>query len=478
VAAWRSRGKVPVAVCATASLVEITLLDTEDSPIGHWCLRHLYSMALIRLINALVDSAQKGRFALSVDALLRRLEWPSWLGDLRHEATHGSLPSVELLRLAAQTALSKLHERFWLPQQDAVMESELAYTEDSVRIRRLVNRLFEDPSDQEVVAEVVSFGASSSRRAVTMVTSLVDRTVKTGDVDPLKAFCERAKPAHIVRDDSASHVQVALCAIQRPLRRRLLQPQTPASRIRPMCELFKSMDIDTSQWAMMEKMVTPHLHTNSEKPCEINGNNMNATNLHTNSPTCLTTNHTNTSSCPTNQGHARANTSCSTSTSQTPKRLPVIDNTRSKQLLGYKRRRTCSDETIPWMEVGYTWSWDMAATYSGSGSPFECIVHSAGVEKNDEVNYTQCDAPIITTDLHCAEDGPEMRECNNHNGMMESILSTRSLPSNLDADTRMEVDELAVPKAAPCPVEQSDQKHEGEEKKINISLLAGITSLF
>lgn len=432
-AAWRSRGKVPVAVCATASLVEITLLDTEDTPIGQWCLRHLYSMALIRLINALVDTAQKGRFALSVDALLRRLEWPSWLGDLRHEATHGSLPAIELLRLAAQTALSKLHERFWLPQQDAVMESEHAYAEDTIRIRRLVTRLCKDPSDEEVVAEVVSFGSSSSRRAVTMVTSLVDRTVETGDVEPLKAFCELARPAQ-AHDELASHVQIALCAIQKPLRRRLLQPQTPVSRIRPMCELFKSMDIDASQWAMMEKMVVNNVCVNGDERSTTSGSGE-------------------------QHGQCPANTS---SASQAPKRLPVIDNMRAKQILGYKRRRTCS-ETVPWMEVGYAWSWDMGATYSGS--PFECTVRTDDVDKED-------DTPVSPIDLYCAEDGLEMRGGN----VTDSSSSVKNDFASC-TESRMEVDEQTIPKAS-CSVPESEHKNEGKSRKINISLLPGITSLF
>jgi len=311
--------------------------------------------------------------------------------------------------------------------------------------------LFKDPGDEEVVAEAVSFGSSSSRRAVTVVTSLVDRTVETGDVEPLKAFCELAKPAlNTAQEELASHVQIALCEIQKPLRRRLLQPQTPFSRIRPMCELFRTMDIDASQWAMMEKMVVK----NDVVRVGVNENDKRIR-----------------ASAASAEQHAQGADTTS-SASQAPKRLPISDNIRAKQILGYKRRRTCS-ETVPWMEVGYAWSWDMGATYSGS--PFDCTIRTDDAEKED-------DAPLSPIDLYCPEDSStDVRgaggECVTDSSSSCAVLKNGGAAACLYTESRMEVDEQNTSKAF-CSAPESEQENDGKNRKINISLLPGITPLF
>ena len=65
-------------------------------------LRQNYAMAIIRVVNGLVDPLQSGAYARSIAAIATQLGLPLWLVELRHAATHEDLPSLELLREAGR----------------------------------------------------------------------------------------------------------------------------------------------------------------------------------------------------------------------------------------------------------------------------------------------------------------------------------------------------------------------------------------
>jgi ribosomal biogenesis protein LAS1 len=72
-------------------------------------LRLGYASAIVRCINGFADSLQQQRaMAASVSNLCGILGIPSWLVDIRHEAAHNALPSLEVLKLAASTLLEFL----------------------------------------------------------------------------------------------------------------------------------------------------------------------------------------------------------------------------------------------------------------------------------------------------------------------------------------------------------------------------------
>uniref|UniRef100_A0A0G4F9E5 Uncharacterized protein n=1 Tax=Chromera velia CCMP2878 TaxID=1169474 RepID=A0A0G4F9E5_9ALVE len=130
VLAWSSRAKIPVAVEQTASLMEVMLMDQffvevpEEAGSGTVALpavseqnlRMQYSMAITRFVNSLVDISQTTHYARPVAVLAAELKIPKLLVDIRHEATHMQVPSLSALRIGAETALSYLEERHWLPQ--------------------------------------------------------------------------------------------------------------------------------------------------------------------------------------------------------------------------------------------------------------------------------------------------------------------------------------------------------------------------
>lgn len=64
-------------------------------------LRQSYALAIIRLVNGLVDPLQQGIYARPISSIAAQIGLPSWLVEVRHAATHEDLPSLELLREAA-----------------------------------------------------------------------------------------------------------------------------------------------------------------------------------------------------------------------------------------------------------------------------------------------------------------------------------------------------------------------------------------
>lgn len=161
---WRTRCRLPVAVDITASFVEIMLNDRRLEAFKGllkaiyrrfrwftWILRAIqprfaadpellrrgylnpealgrsdnelrlmYAMTVIRLVNGIVDRSREVRQSILQRA--QGLEWPQFFVDLRHEASHQALPSLPVLRLAAQEAVWLLLERFWRPQLQQIEE--------------------------------------------------------------------------------------------------------------------------------------------------------------------------------------------------------------------------------------------------------------------------------------------------------------------------------------------------------------------
>lgn len=129
VAAWRSRAQLPVAINATAQLIELQLHETlaqhHHHAVGvssrsHMELTLLYANVIVRCVNGLVDGSQKGAYALAVSTLAQRIGIPLWVVDLRHESTHNQLPSLPVLRFAARHLLAWLRANYWNAQESLI----------------------------------------------------------------------------------------------------------------------------------------------------------------------------------------------------------------------------------------------------------------------------------------------------------------------------------------------------------------------
>jgi len=58
------------------------------------------------MVNGLVDPLQQGAYARPIAHIASQIGLPAWLVELRHAATHEDVPSLEVLREAAQEVLS------------------------------------------------------------------------------------------------------------------------------------------------------------------------------------------------------------------------------------------------------------------------------------------------------------------------------------------------------------------------------------
>jgi len=117
---WKARSHameaIPHAVEATAALAQVYWRDHIQGGVSATELRLAYSSAVVRCINGFADALQQQRFlAAPVSMLCGQLGIPSWLVDIRHEASHNALPTLPVLRLATTTLLEFLENEYWIP---------------------------------------------------------------------------------------------------------------------------------------------------------------------------------------------------------------------------------------------------------------------------------------------------------------------------------------------------------------------------
>ena len=123
VRAWRARGRAPLAIEATAALLETMSRDRDARGGRLETTRAAYAMTLTRLVNGVVDPAQKGRYAAPVATLARKAGLARELVDLRHEATHDAMPGLGALRRGARRALAWCRRWYWDEQRRAFEEA-------------------------------------------------------------------------------------------------------------------------------------------------------------------------------------------------------------------------------------------------------------------------------------------------------------------------------------------------------------------
>jgi len=154
--AWRCRAprSLPVSIISTVDLMRLALLDgvvnLEESSkkVEDTHLRLAYSMALVRFVNLSTEMLQK-KTAQAVHMLAGDIGLPEWLVNIRHEATHYTLPSMDLLRSGVSVALEWLKLTYWDEQSKDIRQVEeagsiavddLSELKDSLPLSRLQNK--------------------------------------------------------------------------------------------------------------------------------------------------------------------------------------------------------------------------------------------------------------------------------------------------------------------------------------------------
>ncbi|PHU11462.1 hypothetical protein BC332_18392 [Capsicum chinense] len=107
ISTWRSRGGIPIAVDVTTAIIEIQQKDPffrkdlgGNALQSEEMLSMLYCMAIMRLVNGVVEKTRK-KAEISIAEAVNAIGIPRMLVDVRHEGSHRDLPSLKLVRVAS-----------------------------------------------------------------------------------------------------------------------------------------------------------------------------------------------------------------------------------------------------------------------------------------------------------------------------------------------------------------------------------------
>ncbi|XP_024022372.1 pre-rRNA-processing protein las1 isoform X4 [Morus notabilis] len=159
ISTWRSRGCLPVTVDVTASIIEIQQKDpyfrkgqdiatsVEDGAnqcvnvsLSDEMLAMLYSMAIMRLVNGVIEKTRKKQ-EVSIAVAANAIGMPRTLIDIRHEGSHRELPALQIVRGASITALDWLKSYYWEPQKKAIPFQGDSTTKIRKRIKSKLHEL-------------------------------------------------------------------------------------------------------------------------------------------------------------------------------------------------------------------------------------------------------------------------------------------------------------------------------------------------
>lgn len=195
VSAWRIRRRVPVGVDATANLREVQLTDAlkDDERASDHMIRLQYSLSIVRFVNGVADSAQKGRVAASVASLAQNVGIPRILVDIRHESTHNELPSLSTLRIAADEALKWLRKHYWATQKAHILRSrkKVGQAFDRYMESHILAAMKEDSAENVGDAVAVEYDVRKSKKERHVLLADLRSRVPGGTEDMLiQAFQE------------------------------------------------------------------------------------------------------------------------------------------------------------------------------------------------------------------------------------------------------------------------------------------------
>ncbi|PVD28310.1 hypothetical protein C0Q70_10897 [Pomacea canaliculata] len=147
VAVWKSRAlnKLSVAIESTAALTEAMVqyhevLDAGNIISSENTLRSILSLALIRFVNHVTEKGQDKSYAQPVHKVALDFGIPTWIVRLRHDATHGSLPSLDLLLAGCRWALTYLQEVFWSQQMTDTPDPDSSKVGKKKQLQRRVGK--------------------------------------------------------------------------------------------------------------------------------------------------------------------------------------------------------------------------------------------------------------------------------------------------------------------------------------------------
>lgn len=151
IAAWKQRGALPHAVESTALLVD-AILHHDARTNSPFSIRATYSAAFCRFVTGYCDIAQRTLIRKSMFEVAREIDMPASFVELRHEATHEDLPSLQRLMRNTKSALEWLWQYYWAKLD-----------EPSGSKKTVTARVFTLPTKEQLRSVLTTF--SNKRRA-------------------------------------------------------------------------------------------------------------------------------------------------------------------------------------------------------------------------------------------------------------------------------------------------------------------------
>lgn len=121
----------------TGNPMELQFVKSEVS-------RLAMSMAIVRCTNLIIDTFNDCKFARSVAQTAKSINLPEFIVDLRHDATHSTLPSSFLIAKAAEYLLSWLFTNYWAKQAEHLLAKTEKVLNDIDRFEKRAKTLNEN----------------------------------------------------------------------------------------------------------------------------------------------------------------------------------------------------------------------------------------------------------------------------------------------------------------------------------------------
>ena len=169
---WQRRSPVPHFILSTALLADALLTHdalsgaSADAPLSAqqtpFVATAVFATAILRFVTGFCDTAQTGGAKKSMFEVAGELGMPEAWVEMRHEITHGEMPSRTSMETVVREALTWLWERYWvgLYQQSepaAVTQEQLGLVKERLRALLKARK-----------AEILSPTTSGSTYAVVM----------------------------------------------------------------------------------------------------------------------------------------------------------------------------------------------------------------------------------------------------------------------------------------------------------------------
>ncbi|XP_029657714.1 ribosomal biogenesis protein LAS1L-like [Octopus sinensis] len=96
--------KLPVAIDSTINLLTVVQNRPQQANLMH---QLAYGTAIVRFVN-LMSERLKGKLSSSLVERCRKLHIPDWVVQIRHDVTHGMLPSFDVILIGVDESLGWL----------------------------------------------------------------------------------------------------------------------------------------------------------------------------------------------------------------------------------------------------------------------------------------------------------------------------------------------------------------------------------